>query len=71
MPTTINSLVTELQSFITVPRETLTKSLESNITDDNNPNFNELLHDWIVGDYDGDPETLLQELETLLNNEEL
>ena len=71
MPTTINSLVTELQSFITVPRETLTKSLESNITDKNNTQFKEVLRDWSNGEYDEDPEIALNELRTLLHNEKL
>lgn len=67
MATHITSMVSEMESFLTVSTETKEKAKLSKITDSNNKDFKILMRDWIDGIYDDDPQTVLDELESMLN----
>jgi hypothetical protein len=62
-------LATEMQSFLKVSPDTLAKAKASKLTASNCPALRGLINDWSNGVYDEDPEYVISELETILNNE--
>ena len=66
---TILSLVQEMQSFIKVAPSTLEKAENSKIDNIKNKEFFDLVMHWQNGTYDEDPDTLLAEMEILLQTE--
>lgn len=60
--------MSELDCFISIPKEDLDKANESEITDKNNSEFKSHVRAWYRGDYDNDPDLLLARLLIMLNN---
>lgn len=69
METTIYGLTTEMQTWLNVSPETLKKAEESKITNKNNSAFSKLVRQWERGDFDEDPDRVLQWIEAILEKE--
>lgn len=59
-------LLAELQSFTSVSESTIARALNSDLDSKNSSEFRELNQEWSNGDYDEDPELLVQRIERLL-----
>lgn len=62
----IYDLVTELQSFTTIPANMVERAQQSEINTENNTTFRELAMDWANGVYDEDVELVVQQINGLL-----
>lgn len=70
---TLADMFAEMQSFLPgrISKETIGKAKKSKITAANNTELKSLIDDWASGTYDEDPDSLLNELETILEESEV
>ena len=64
--TTAADLLREMQSYVTVSEDIITKAEESGINENNNNTFSILVNQWGLGHYDEDPEYVVSEIKSLL-----
>ena len=63
---TIFELLQDLRDFTAVDQEDLDRAAKSDVTDQNNAEFDMLLQAWQNGSYDNDPDILVQRLIALI-----
>lgn len=68
---TIEDLAKEMQSFVEVEESILRMAAESGINNESHRWFAFTVDGWQAGNYDEDPELLVQRLENLLINEKI